>query len=128
MIQKSHIVLILFLLGFLATPMLSYACGTASKKTEKSSCKKETSEKSNVEECCKNHQSENDKNDTDCDGKCANDLCSCPSSSCSAVLPNFFHVEIVVFYPNVESNQFNSFNDIFCLIGFYSIWIPPKIA
>jgi hypothetical protein len=55
-------------------------------------------------------------------------LCSCPSFSCSAVLPNFFHFEIVVFYPYPESHQFNSFDDSFCLLGFHSIWIPPKIV
>lgn len=111
------------MLGFFLTPTLTYACGKSVEKTEKSCCKKETS-KSDKKDCCKNH-SQKDKNDDDCDGKCKNPSCHCPTA------PLAFALTLDAGMKNhiiVLENLTFGYTQSYISSGFHSIWQPPKIS
>lgn len=114
---------IIVILGFFLTPTLTYACGKSVEKTEKSCCKKETS-KSDKKDCCKNH-SQKDKNDDDCDGKCKNSSCHCPTAPLAIVLP--FVTEMKYYNIFLEKVTI-AYTEIYISSGFHSIWLPPKIS
>ena len=111
------------MLGFFLTPTLIYACDKPVEKTEKSCFKKETSQ-SDKKDCCKSH-SQKDKNDDDCNGKCKNSTCHCPTAPLTLALPfvaeikyhNFFLEKITIAYTITYISS-----------GFHSIWQPPKIG
>lgn len=116
-------ILLIVMLGFFLTPTLTYACGTKAEKTEKSCCKKETS-KSDKKDCCKSH-SQKDKNDDDCNGKCKNPSCHCPTAPLTIVLP--FVTEMK--YHNIFLEKVTiAYTETYISSGFRSIWLPPKIS
>lgn len=116
-------ILLIVMLGFFLTPTLTYACGKSVEKTEKSCCKKETS-KSDKKDCCKNH-SQKDKNDDDCDGKCKNSSCHCPTAPLAIVLP--FVTEMKYYNIFLEKVTI-AYTETYISSGFRSIWLPPKIG
>lgn len=127
MTKKFHILLIVLTLGFFMTPTLTYACGNKSVKTEKSSCKKEKTDKSEKKDCCKNHQSKNGKSDDSCNGKCKDTSCSCPTTNGSLALSLFAELNLKNSFAESKKLKFY-IKEIFLSSGFYSIWTPPHIG
>lgn len=127
MFQKFHILLIITLLGCLATPMKSYACGAKSKKTEHSCCIKEKAEKSKKYICCAKHKIAGHKKDNSCGGNCDNSTCSCPSTFSALVMPNFLiKIDINSFTASKVVKSF--YNETFYSFDFGYIWTPPNIG
>lgn len=127
MLQKFHILLIITFLGFLTMPMKSYACGTKSKKAEKSCCLKDAPEKSIKKDCCNNHKNTQQKEDNSCGGNCDNSKCGCPSTLTSLVLSNYLViVDINTFTTREKVKPF--YNQTYNLSGFGYIWTPPNIG
>ncbi len=127
MTKKFYILLIMLTLGFLATPMQTYACGTNSEKAEKSCCKKEKTNKTEKKDCCKNHNSKEHKNDDGCGGKCNHSSCSCPTFNFAFALP--FVAEITNNNFAISSKKQKFFhNETYLSSGFLSIWTPPNIG
>ena len=127
MLQKFHILLIITFLGCLTVPVKSYACGTKSKKAEKSCCLKDSSEKSNKDNCCGKHKMTGQNEGNSCGGNCDNSTCSCPSPFSTLVIPDF----LVKFNINTFTarNSVKSFyNQTYHSSGFGYIWTPPNIG
>ena len=124
MAKKFHILLIILILGFFATPTLTYACATKSDKTEKSCCKKDKSDK---KDCCKNHKSKNDKNDDGCVEKCKHPSCSCPVVNFAFNLPFSTGFKTKTCFS--EGKKVKSYyNETYHSFGFGYIWTPPNIG
>lgn len=127
MTKKIHILLIILTIGFFATPMLTYACGTNSNKTEKSCCKNDNTDNIEKKDCCKNHHSKNNKNDDGCGGKCKHPSCSCPTVHFVFNLPFFIEISLKKDFTESKKNKFYD-KEIYLSDGFYSIWTPPNIG
>jgi hypothetical protein len=126
MFKNFCIFLIISLLGCLAAPMNSYACGTKPNNTEKSCCLKEKSEKSKKEVCCGKYKITGEKDDNSCGGNCDNSTCNCPSTFV-VVLANFlekFGTKIFITSEKVKS----FYNQTYHSSGFGYIWTPPNIG
>lgn len=127
MLQKFRILLIITFLGCLTMPMKSYACGTKSKKTEKSCSLKDAPEKSKKDICCAKHKVTGQKEDNSCGGNCDNSKCSCPSTLTSLVLSNFLViVDINTFTAREKVKSY--YIETYHLSGFGYIWTPPNIG
>jgi hypothetical protein len=127
MLQKFHILLIITFLGCLTVPVNSYACGTKSKKAEKSCCLKDSSDKSNKKDCCNNHKNTQQKEDNSCGGNCDNSKCSCPPTLTSLVLSNYLvRVDIITFRTSEKVKSY--YNETYHSFGFGYIWTPPNIG
>ena len=127
MLQKFRILLIITFLGCLTMPMKSYACGTKSKKTEKSCSLKDAPEKSKKDICCAKHKVTGQKEGNSCGGNCDNSMCSCPSPFSALVIPNFLiKIEINAFIAHKSVKSF--YNQTYHLSGFGYIWTPPNIG
>ena len=127
MAKKFHILLIILTLGFFATPTLTYACGTKATKTEKSCCKKSKSEKSSKKDCCKKNKSHNDKDSNDCDGKCNNSNCSCPTIHFAFTIPSYAEIKAKTYFAESKKAKLY-YNENYLSDGFTSIWTPPNIG
>lgn len=114
------------MLGFALTPNIAFAC---SAKVEKACCKKEKSTKKETEteskNCCKKaKQQSNDEED--CDGKCGDKSCHCPTIDSSFILPLFFQINNDFYFSN--KNQKISYVKTYLSSGFHNIWSPPNIS
>ena len=127
MLQKFHILLIITFLGCLTMPMKSYACGTKSKKAEKSCCLKDAPEKSYKKDYCKNHKNAQQKEDNSCGGNCDNSKCSCPSTLTSLVLSNFL-IPVNINSFTIREKVKSLYNETYHSSGFSYIWTPPNIG
>lgn len=127
MTKKFHILLIILTLGFVATPTLTYACGTNSTKSEKSCCKKDKSDKGEKKDCCKKNKSKKDTSDDGCDGKCNHKSCTCSTTHFAFNLPFSSEIKIKVFFDESKKLKFYE-NETYLSSGFYSIWTPPNIG
>ena len=124
MTKKFHILLIILTLGIFSTPMLTYACGTKSTKTEKSCCKKT---KSSKKDCCKKNKSHNDKDNNECDGKCNNSNCSCPTVHFAFALPFYAEIKAKTYFAESKKTKLY-YNENYLSDGYVSIWTPPNIG
>ena len=114
-------ILVLVLFGFLLMPSNTFACGN---KSEKQSCKKESTSKSEKKSCCDNK----DKSEKGCGGKCGHSKCGCPSSIITAL--NFsgeIHFKNNSLDFISEKQKFSN-SETFISSGFYSLWLIPKIS
>ncbi len=110
------------MLGFFM-PTSTYACGT---KSEKSCCKKDTSEKKVEKDCCKDKDSK-DKH-TSCGGKCGHSNCTSASSVNFSILA-FYDIDFKNNSFDFSTEQSNYYySKTFISSGFYSIWLIPKIG
>lgn len=124
MTKKIHILFIILTLGLFVTPTMTYACGTKSTKTEKYCCKKQNN---NNKDCCKKHKSNNNKQSNGCDGKCGHSSCSCSAAYHVFNLPFPAEIRMKTFFAEGKKLKFY-YTKTRLSSGFYSIWIPPKIA
>ncbi|WP_296149647.1 hypothetical protein [uncultured Flavobacterium sp.] len=120
-----HIQLIIFMLGFFATPMLGYGCGKNVEKVEKTSCSLKKIIKSSEKDCCKSHSS-NEKS-KDCNGKCKNTSCQC-SNSCYSFFSTFITLKNTNKFFIDSSKQKFYHREAHLSPGFVSIWTPPNIG
>ena len=112
------------LLGFFLMPTMTYACGTTKElKSEKSCNKKEKSSAENTD-CCEKGQGE--KHEKNCEGKCKNPSCHCPTSNCYTFTMPFF----IQFSQTkiIESKSKFYYQEMYYSSKFLSIWLPPKIS
>ena len=114
----------LILTGFFLIPDQSYAFGTESEKIE-TSCHKQSDSEKEENDCCNTEKGQYGKHGKDCDGKCGNSNCHCPSSSISFTIPFFAQLsqtKIIVSKPKFYYQR------AYYSSGFLSIWLPPKIG
>lgn len=119
--------IVVFVIGFLLTPMITLACATKLTKTAKSCCKKDTDLKINKKNFCKNHNAKNDQSNNDCGGKCDNSNCSCPTLSFALQLPFGNEIKIKTKFVTGKKNKLYD-NETYLSDGFISIWSPPNIG
>ncbi len=121
MTRKTHILIIIFTLGFFLMPTIMFACGN---KTENSCCKKDTSSKTEKKDCCKNKQSKEENNS--CGGKCGHSNCTASTVNFSII--SFYEIEFKNnnFHFSTEKPKFYH-SETFISSGFTSVWLPPKI-
>lgn len=123
--MKKHYFILFLVLGLFCMPNSLYACGSSNDKTEKQSCKKETSSQS-FKDCCCCNKAKNKKHNG-CGGKCGHSNCTAPSLNFTSILTN--EIEI-----NLNSFDFSSEKQKFYLSetntseGFYLMWFIPKIG
>lgn len=115
---------LLTLTGFLLTPTDTYACGAKSEKTENTNSKQSDTEKEN-KDCCDTKKGQCSKHGKDCDGKCGNPNCHCPTNGINFTIPFFAQlsqVKVIFIKPNFyyQETHYSS--------SFLSIWLPPKIS
>lgn len=127
MTKKFHILLIILTIGFFATPMITYACGTKTTKTEKSCCKKSKNEKDNKKDCCEKGNSKRDNDDKGCDGKCNNSNCSCPTTHFAFSMPFWTKIRAKTYFAESKKTK-NYYNESYPSDGFVCIWTPPNIG
>lgn len=123
--KKSYIFVILITLGFLASPSVTYACGSNQIENTNTCCQKES--KGEIKECCKKHKDSKEKNDNDCDGKCGNSSCHCVPIHITFHLPNKGKIELDSVFNEIEVVS-SYYNESYISSGFYSIWTPPNIG
>ena len=121
--KKFHILLIV-ILGFVLMPSVAVACGNAS---EKKSCTKEMSTKTEKKDCCSNDSHSKNKNHNGCNGKCGHTLCSNPSVNIA--IPFSFELELKTKFFNFspEKQKFHQ-SVTFTSDGYSSLWLIPKIS
>ncbi|MEX0995841.1 MAG: hypothetical protein WDZ45_02185 [Flavobacteriaceae bacterium] len=112
------------LVGFIMTPTVTYACSSKSNETEISSnnSNKESLQKN---DSCNKEKGQCGEHEKDCDGKCGNSNCHCPSSSISFTIPFFAQLsqtKIILSKPKFY------YQETYYSSGFTSIWLPPKIS
>lgn len=121
--MKKIDLLLLVIFGFLLLPSITFACGNSCEnRSEKHSCKKENTSKTQKENCCDGDNHSKSKNHNGCKGKCG----------CTRVI-NGFTATIEL---NFKSNNFDFFTEkqnfsnteTFISSGFYSLWLLPKIS
>jgi hypothetical protein len=120
--NKLHFLTIV-LFGFLLMPSNTFACGSHS---EKSSCNKETSAKTEKMDCCKNDNHSKNKKGEGCSGKCGHSNCVTTSIQLNLV---FFEIQFKnnnFAFSEKKSNYFNSEDNLSS--GFSSLWLIPKIS
>ena len=127
MTKKFQILHIILTLGFFATPTLTYACGTETTKTEKSCCKKSKTEKNSKKDFCKKSNSKSDNENNDCDGKCKNSNCSCPTTHFAFALPFYVEIKAKTYFTEGKKTKLY-YNENYLSGGFTSIWTPPNIG
>lgn len=84
------------LIGFVATPTDSFACGAKSQNIE-TTCNKQSDSEMGKKGCCDTEKGQCDHTGKDCDGKCGNPSCNCPSNSSNC--PYF----VVLFFAQFSS-------------------------
>jgi len=112
-------------LGLLLSPTLSFACGKKGADQHK-----ETSAKDCSKDCCKEkkHSLPCGENDKDCDGKCGQASCHCPSFSGNAFMlaPAIQYKHESIEYPD-EKPTF-VYTETFFKSVIDSLRLPPKIS
>mgnify|MGYP007002410068 FL=1 len=115
---------LLTLIGFFLTPTDTYACGSKSENIE-NTCTKQSNTETEKKDCCDTEKGQCGKHGKDCDGKCGNPACHCPTN-CTNFTITFFDgfsgITIIVNKPNFY------YQDTYYSSGFLSIWQPPKIG
>lgn len=120
--KKFHILLIV-IFGILLMPSNTFACGNScGNKTEKHSCKKETSSKKDKDSCCSNDKNTKTKDHKGCGGKCG---CTIVTNGFTATIELNFKNTNFDFY--AEKQKFSN-TETFISSGFYSLWLIPKIS
>lgn len=126
--MKKLYILLIVIFGFLLMPSNTFACGNScGKKTEKHSCKKETSSKQDKDGCCSNDSNSKSKNHNGCGGKCGHAKCGC------TIVTNGFTATIELNFKNnnfdfsTEKQKFSN-TETFISSGFHSLWLIPKIS
>lgn len=128
-------VVFLIALGALLAPTVVTACGKAHKKVEKSCAKdakedskKETTSRTEKQDCCKGRHAASNKSKPDhgC-GNCNHANCTCLHFPVTVALPAEPAVKHQTFH---FSGQKQSVFDTEANLssGFHSIWHPPKIS
>ena len=115
---------LLTLIGFLLTPTDIYACGSKSENIE-NNCSKQSDTEAEKKECCDTEKGQCNKHGKDCDGKCGNSNCHCPTNHTNFTIPfliKFSGIKLILNMPNFY------YQDSFYSSGFISIWLPPKIG
>lgn len=115
---------LLTLIGFFLTPTDTYACGSKSKNTE-NTCAKQTDTEKEKDDCCDTEKGQCGKHGKDCDGKCGNSNCHCPTSCINFTIPFFAQLsqtKIILSKPKFY------YQEAYYSSGFRSIWLPPKIS
>jgi len=123
MIRFIYIAL-LTLIGFLLTPTDIYACGSKSENIE-NNCTKQSDTEAEKKECCDTEKEQCNKHGKDCDGKCGNSNCHCPSNHTNFTIPFLIKFSGIKLIPNKPNFYYQ---DSFYSSGFISIWLPPKIG
>ena len=125
--KKFHILLML-LFGFFLMPSNTFACGNScGSKTDKHSCKKETSPKQDNDSCCDSDSHSKIKNHKGCGGKCGHSKCACPSVSNSFTFASVLIIKNNTFDFSSEKQKFSN-TETFISSGFYFLWLLPKIS
>lgn len=112
-------IILFFIIGFVLTPIKVYACNSESKKTER------LEDKNEKKSCCTSEKNSCGENGKDCEGKCGNSSCQCPTSFLHFTIPffdKFLHVKTIVHQTNFY------FKEIHISSGFHFIWVPPNIG
>lgn len=115
---------VFLLFGLLMIPTNTYACESKSENIE-NTCSKQTDTKKTKEKCCDTKKEHSDKHGRECNGKCDNPACQCPSTCTSCIIPlfyDFLRVQSIVSKPNYH------YQDTYYLSDFIAIWQPPKIS
>ncbi|MFV7236571.1 MULTISPECIES: hypothetical protein [Flavobacterium] len=121
--NKFH-VLVIVIFGFLLMPSSAFACGNNS---EKHSCKKEVSSKSDKDDCCKDDSHSKNKNHEGCGGKCNHSKCACASSSNTSISISEWNINNNIFNFSSEKQKFYNYETSISS-GFNSLWLIPKIG
>lgn len=125
MIKKVYIALLVLILGFLATPNVTYACGTKKSTTESSCCKKSPSKKDNHSNCCQKNKSKQSNEDNVCNDVCNTTSCNSPNVQFLLTIDSFTTGKTYF----LKSEKIKSFfNETYLSSGFVSIWTPPNIG
>ncbi len=121
---KFYCIALFTVIGFFLTPEQSYACGTKSNKIETSSTKQPDSgiEK---KDCCDKEKGQCGKNGKDCDGKCGNPACHCPTNCINFTIPFFAQYSPIKV---MLSKPIFYYQETCYSPGLLSIWLPPKIS
>jgi hypothetical protein len=127
MTSKVYILLMISFFVCLMAPKNGYACGTNSKKTDKSCCIQDKSNNSKKNNCCESHKMTRESKDKSCGGNCNNPKCTCPTSFALFALQD--RAELIREIRFSEINRLKSYyNETYSSSGFGYIWIPPNIA
>lgn len=121
--RKFHTLFLLFLLGLFLMPGVSYACET---KTSNSCCKKEMKAKPEEKGCCKKSK-ESKEEEKGCGGKCGHSNCTASSMQFSILSLDEIEIKNNFFGFALEKPVFYH-KETTISSGFYSVWLPPKIA
>lgn len=111
-------------MGITLIPAVSIAC---SSKSHKSCCQKPLAKESIQKDCCKKNKNAKKTSHDDCNGKCGDSSCQCPSSNSNTTIPNLFQINGIHFKFSGEELNFSTV-EAYLTSGFISIWLPPKIG
>jgi hypothetical protein len=123
--MKRFYILLIVVLGFFLMPTATFACENHSKK---GFCNKETSSKTDRDDCCcsdSNHSK--NSNHSNCGGKCGHPKCACPSTNTSFIVAYELNIKNKKFVFSSEKQKFYNL-ETFISSGFYSLWLIPKIS
>ena len=124
---KIHILLIV-IFGFLLIPNTTFACGNScGSKTEKHSCKKENTSKTQKEDCCDSDSNPKSKSHNGCGGKCGHSKCGCPTATNGFTISSELILKNISFDFSFEKQKFTN-AETFISSGFYFLWLLPKIS
>lgn len=123
--MKKHCFILLLLVGLFFMPNSLYACGKSTNKTEKQSCKRETSSQS-LKDCCCCNKTKNKKHNG-CEGKCGHSNCTTPSITLSSILNHETELNLNSFDFSSEKQKFY-LSETNTSKGFYLMWFIPKIG
>lgn len=118
-------ILFFILIGIILTPSDSYACSGQSNERE---LILDANNKGDINKnaCCNEGKGQCIRHGKDCDGKCANSSCHCPTNYPIFIVPFFtqmYHVKKIIFK---KPNYY--YQESYYSSAFRSIWLPPKIA
>jgi len=126
--MKNVCLIVLIIFGFFMMPEVTFACNSHS---EKKSCDKTASAKTEKMnccnmDCCKNDSHSKKNNHSGCNGKCGHYNCITTSTQFGAV---FFEIDFKnnnFDFSEKKQNYFNSNTNLSS--GFHSLWLIPKIG
>ncbi|WP_081625037.1 MULTISPECIES: hypothetical protein [Rhodonellum] len=111
-------------IGLFLKPVESYACSSKSENTEITSDKQSASE-TEKKDCSSKEKGPCGKHGKDCDGKCGNPACHCPTH-CKSFLGTLFAPLLIVKTTLSKPDFF--YREAYYTSGFLAIWLPPKIG
>lgn len=117
-------IILLTLMVFVLIPSATYACGSKTKKVE-NTCNKPSDSKTEKNDCCALEKGTCCQHEGDCNGKCGNPSCHCPTHCTNFTAPFFIqlsHLKTIVRQPKFYYQKTNYSS------AFLSIWLPPKIG